>query len=283
MNSTRADASYHFSGYAQSPWGGGITPGVKWILGLMIAGFIIQMVLERPTGGLFRFFFGLSIPGLRRGLIWQPLTYIFLHGGILHILVNGLALYFIGPETERALGTRRFVLLFLSSGVIGGLGWILISGAGVCVGASGAIFGVLGAFAALYPHRPVTLLVFYVLPVTMKAWILVLMLAIFELALLTSGRGGNVAYAAHLVGIVAGYGYARMLKGRFPGFHTHGVTRAGWIQRLYERKRKNAAVSAAEIDRILDKLAQKGIQHLTARERKLLEEASRQRGTGGVR
>ncbi|MBN1269102.1 MAG: rhomboid family intramembrane serine protease [Kiritimatiellae bacterium] len=256
------------------PRPGGMTPAVRALLIANIAVFFVVAIADRATGRLFTHLLGLSAAGLARGFVWQPLTYMFLHGSAWHLFINMLVLFFMGRETERTMGTRHFVTMYLLSGVLGGIGWIIISRAAVpCVGASGAVFGVLGAFAALYPNRPVTLLVMFVLPVTMKAWVLVVVLGLFELAFLVSGVEGNIAYAAHLSGIVAGYVYGLTFRGG-------GAGPSGWLSRrrgaLGRGLPRQADIGlSAEVDRILDKVAREGIHSLTAAEREILERASR--------
>ena len=253
-----------------------ITPGVAVLLGFTIGAFLLQLLWDLISGGGFTSLFGLSLTGLKRGFIWQLVTYLFVHGSFGHLFLNMLALFFIGPETERAVGTRQFVVLYLLSGVLGGLGWVLISNVewARCVGASGAVFGILGAFAALFPNRPITLLVFYVLPVTMRAWVLAVLLGLMELAFLLSSSQNGIAYSAHLAGGVAGYLYARVAFGRY------GVARdpGGYLGRLgsllSERRARN---QASEVDRILEKVAREGIGSLTASERRTMERASRER------
>lgn len=150
---------------------------------------------------------GVSWYGIRHGMVWQPFTYMFLHGGIWHLVMNMLGLYFFGSDLEAAMGTRRFVKLYVGCGIIGGLGWLLLSGGSgaSCIGASGAVFGVLGAFAARYPHRRVMLLF---PPVAMSATTMVLLFGGFSLVQLV-GSSGHVAHAAHLAGGLAGYAYGR--------------------------------------------------------------------------
>jgi len=248
--------------------------GVGWLLAITIGAYVIQWIGDLASGGGFTMSLGLSVTGLRRGFLWQFLTYLFVHGSMAHLLLNMLALFFIGPETERAVGTKQFVLLYLLSGVLGGLGWLLISQVpwARCVGASGAIFGILGAFAALFPDRPVTLLVFYVLPVTMRAWVLAVILALVELSFLLSDAANGIAYSAHLAGGVAGYVYARMLFSPF-GMRPRSGPVDRWRQWFASRRRRQAE---GEVDRILEKIAREGIGSLTPSERKAIERASRE-------
>jgi len=247
-----------------------LTPAVRWLLIATVVAYLVQLVGDRMTAGGYTMLLGLSRWGMRHFLWWQVLSYAFLHGSPVHILINMLGLFFLGPETERALGTRRFVKLYLASAVIGGLGWLVLSPRGVCIGASGALFGVIGAFAGLFPHRLITLFVMMILPVTMPAWMLAAGLAVVELIYLVAG-GGQVAYAAHLAGLAAGYVYARSLAGsRDP------LSFADWA-RYWRRRRAVRGGSDERLDRILDKIATRGISSLSREEREFLDRVSRER------
>lgn len=245
----------------------GMTRAVRLLIISTVVVYLFQLFFDGITRGGFTRLFGLSIPGLKSDYLWQLITYLFVHGSAAHIFLNMLGLYFMGPETERAIGSRHFLILYFLSGILGGIGWLFISDApwAVCIGASGAIFGVIGAFAALFPQRPMTLLVLFVLPVTMKAWVLAVSLAVVELVFLLSSPQQGIAYAAHLAGGLAGYIYALAL---FRGLG--GVTRA------WKNWRREKPVSQVELDRILDKIAREGIHTLNRQERKVLEEASRE-------
>ena len=118
-----------------------LPPVCSWLIKINAGAFLFFWLL-RPAGlyGLL----ALSLAGIRQGHLWQPLTYMFLHGGFTHLLFNMFTLYFLGPETERAMGSKHFLAMYLLSGLLGGLGWLWLSPNpyAVCVGASGAIFGV---------------------------------------------------------------------------------------------------------------------------------------------
>lgn len=200
-----------------------------------------------PVGGegaharldiLMRYFLGVFWPLFSHGFVWQPLTYAFLHGSFWHLFLNLFSLVFLGYAVENLLGSRRFWWIFLVSAVAGGVGWMLFdivepymwygvarlgrvglalaqrwgetqSGSyNVCVGASGGVFGVMGAFVALRPRERISLLLFYVIPVTMQARQMALLLVAFNLFEMITSMG-HVAYMAHLLGGVAGYLMAR--------------------------------------------------------------------------
>jgi membrane associated rhomboid family serine protease len=239
----------------------GLTFGVQLLLILNIGAYVAERVFGIPL----RQFFSLRADWLSHGAFWELVTYQFLHEGFRHLFFNMLALFFLGPEIERTMGTNRFFKLYLFSGVLGGLGWSILSlPSHVCVGASGAVFGILGAYAALYPNRELVLIIFPFMPI--KAWILVLALGAFEFhQTLTMGEGGTIANSAHLGGGIAGYIYALTI-GR-PD-----------IMRKVRRKIKSKTeppVDPREINRILDKAVADGLHSLTPAERALLKRAGK--------
>ncbi len=237
-----------------------MTFGVQLLLILNISAFVLEYIFHVPLSQ----YGALHANWLSHGAFWELITYQFIHQGFGHLLANMLGLFFLGPEVERALGTNRFFKLYLFSGVLGGLGWSLLAPSfHSCIGASGAVFGILGAYAALYPKRELILIFMPFVPI--KAWVFVLILGAYELLHTLGGPGGAVANSAHLGGGIAGYIYATVI-GR-PDI-------IKMIRQKFESKKK-VPVDRAEIDRILDKAAQGGIHTLTRREREQLKRAGR--------
>lgn len=192
---------------------------------------------------LMSYYLGMFWPLFSHGCVWQPLTYIFLHGSLWHLLLNLFSLVFLGYAVENLLGSRRFWQIFLVSAVAGGIGWMLfdiveprmwyaVARAGrvglalaqrwgeaqggsfnVCVGASGGVFGIMGAFVALRPRERISMLLFYVFPVSMQAWQMALLLVAFNLFEMVTSMG-HIAYMAHLLGGAVGYFMARRFMRR---------------------------------------------------------------------
>lgn len=228
-------------------------PVVTTIVMICLAVYSVQIVadgLEFPPeysfGNLLAYTFGLHWPLLSAGCFWQPVTYMFMHGSWLHLFLNILSLLFVGSAVADLIGARRFWSLYLLSGVIGGLGWMLfnwlepafwlrvqhlpgsiwmplaqrwaesqpVGAFGVCIGASAAVFGVIGAFAALCPKRELIVLLFFLIPMRLKARNLALLLMILTVVQLIVGVG-QVAYAAHLTGGIAGYLLGRRWRWMF--------------------------------------------------------------------
>ncbi len=136
---------------------------------------------------------------------WTLITYQFLHGGTTHIFFNMLALFFFGPRLETRLGNRHFIALYLISGLIGAIVHILytlVSAGGLyvpMVGASGAVYGVLLAYASFWPRDKV--LIWFVIPVEVR----VLVIGFTVISLFSGLRGGgNIAHFAHLGGFLGG-------------------------------------------------------------------------------
>ena len=192
-----------------------------------------------PLDALLSAIFGIHWPWFSHGCIWQPVTYAFLHGSFWHLFLNLFTLIFLGYSVERLLGTRRFWTIFLVSSAVGGIGWMVFDifeprlwywvaqqgriglslaqrwgesqgfvRYGVCVGASGGVFGLMGAFTALCPRQQISLLLFYVIPITMEARYMALLLVAFNLFEMVTSMG-HIAYVAHLLGGLVGYLMAR--------------------------------------------------------------------------
>jgi membrane associated rhomboid family serine protease len=156
--------------------------------------------------------------------VWQLLTYQFLHGGIMHLLLNCWALFVFGRGVEWAVGKTRFLILYFSGGIIGGLLQVLAAVLWphyfkpyeVSVGASAGIFGVVASFAMLFPEQRLVMLLFYVIPINMRAksllWFVLVITALgisFPDSRLALLLGGNVAHFAHLGGILTGLAFTR--------------------------------------------------------------------------
>jgi hypothetical protein len=191
-------------------------------LALMWVTFLGQIVLG-PVLGQYRLAQALFVlESSHPEYVWTWFTSIFAHGGIYHIAGNSIVLYFFGPLVERYVGSKRFALLFLVSGVAAGLGFVGISlllnpGSVVSVvGASGAIFAVLGVLTVLNPGLKIYL--YFILPIPL--WLFTIGFALISILFFlspgaaTSFGMGNVAHLAHLIGLVIGLVYGERIKGQ---------------------------------------------------------------------
>ena len=189
---------------------GPMTLAIKGLIAANVVMFLAQGFILGLTD-----FLGLTpvavVPGL---FIWQPFTYMYLHGGLGHLLFNMLALWMFGTELERMWGTRFFLKFYTVTGVGAGLLTVLFAwlpfdfaaqllGVNI-IGASGAIFGVLLAYALYFPNRPIYL--YFLFPIPVKYFVMI----IGAINLYSSlGPSGGVASATHLFGLLVGYLYLK--------------------------------------------------------------------------
>lgn len=201
-------------GNRRSYFGGFLPPGLKWLLISNVSIFLIYFVGGRWLQSHLTTLFGLYPAGAVNSLyIWQIFTYMFLHGGIGHLLFNMLTLWFFGTQLERDWGTRQFLRYYFYCGMAAGVCVIAVNAAmgdwyTPTIGSSGAIFGILVGFGVLYPNQ--TVLMNFLFPI--KAKYMVMIYAAIEL-LMTLGPNTGVSTVAHLGGMAFGYVY---LKGRLP-------------------------------------------------------------------
>lgn len=135
---------------------------------------------------------------------WTVITYQFLHANLAHIFFNMIALFFFGPRLEARLGSKHFLGLYLTSGVVGGLLSLTTPSAPI-VGASGAVFGVLLGYAKFWPRDKI--LIWAIFPV--EARVFVIFLTVLSLVSGLGGAGGNIAHFAHLGGFLGGWAYLK--------------------------------------------------------------------------
>jgi len=256
----------HYYERTYSMRGPGLARGVRYLLIANGALFVLELL----SGMRVITWLGLT-PSLvwHRGQVWQLVTYMFLHASFWHLAINMFVLWMFGTELERTWGTLQFMKYYFLTGIGAGvLSLITTPGSTIpTVGASGAIFGLLVAYAMIYPNRLIYLWFF----IPIKAKYLALMLGVFELLATMQLARDGVAHWAHLGGMLVGFLYLKIA-----GFGRGGFAR-------YENKRIRVVRpegSAAEdlqeeVDRILRKISEFGMDSLTPEERETLERASR--------
>lgn len=262
------------------------------LLVVNVAAYCLQNIATRWLDFPVHVWFALSLEGLRHYCFWQLLTFQFLHGGLLHLLLNGLVIYFFGREVEAALDRGRFLLLYFGSGVVGGVVQILAAVlapaqfGGFVVGASAGAFGLVAAFARLFPERQITLLLFFVFPLTLRAKYLLWGSAILA-GLGVLFPGDHIAHAAHLGGMLTGVFFVHHIAHRsWPRFRPRVLRPAPPEMASVSSRRAWGRPSTGsldelppdefisrEVDPILDKISAHGIHSLTPRERQILEAA----------
>lgn len=202
--------------YSRSPYAssfsfgpGPLSTALKALIGANVAIFLLTAVPQ--VSSLLQLYFALRPASvLRYGWVWQLATYMFLHAGVFHILFNMLALWMFGTELERMWGTRYFLKFYFVTGIGAAaltvafsllpFGFARILYGVSIVGASGAIYGLLLAFAMYFPDRPI--LLSFLFPVPAKYFVMILGAIAFYSSLSDSG---GVANATHLGGLIVGY------------------------------------------------------------------------------
>jgi membrane associated rhomboid family serine protease len=228
--------------------------------------------------------FALSVDGIKSFQVWQFLTFQFMHATLLHILFNSWTIFVFGQFLESELGPLRFLSLYFTSGILGGVfqvagGLVLPDHFGTAVvGASAGAMGLMAAFAMLYPEQKLTMLLYF-FPVTIRAKYLVwgfaalsVLCIVFPQSLFTLFLGKNVSNAAHLGGMAMGWFYVRAILNR-------ALLGVGSQERYSEPKPAKPVKKSVEdfqegdVDAVLDKISARGINSLTTRERAILEAA----------
>jgi membrane associated rhomboid family serine protease len=266
---------------------------IKLIVVLIVAFVIESLLLFYGRWDVINHL-GLTVAGIKAGKIWQLFTFQFLHSTPWpwHVLFNCLGLYFFGRPVEQLLGPKKFLLVYLLAGIIGGLLQAIITLLLPnhldipVVGASAGICGVIAIFCSLNPMQEMTAWVYF-FPVTIRAKYFLMFLGGLSL-FGTLVPFDNVAHAAHLGGIFLGLAYVRWSTA-WEGLFNWKFFKSGQRKKKSgNTKSKSPAWLATksdatdlpseefisrEVDPILDKISQQGIQSLTDRERKILEAA----------
>ncbi|MFA6292577.1 MAG: rhomboid family intramembrane serine protease, partial [Victivallales bacterium] len=222
---------------------------------------------------------------VRNGEIYRLFTYMFVHGGFAHIFFNMWGLYIFGSLLEARIGAARFFNLYVISGLCGAGLWMLSnwSSAIPCIGASGAVFGIIIATAMFYPDMRIMLLI---PPIPMKLKTFAIVFAILEVFFELSGTQSGVAHLAHLGGFLGGYLYIRFLYKNeiwdiFSFLKSRKARQAGGLYSMNNpppgwNVTDKGKVTQAELDRILDKMSLGGINSLTEEEMETLRKAREQ-------
>ncbi|HEX6944102.1 MAG TPA: rhomboid family intramembrane serine protease [Gemmatimonadaceae bacterium] len=242
-----------------------MTPLVRILLFANIGVFFLQNTTDWITAAM------IFVPRAILFRPWTIITYMFLHAGMMHLVFNMLGLFFFGPRVEERLGSRSFLNLYLISGITGALLSLITAPSAAVLGASGAVFGVMLAFAYFWPDMPIH--IWGIIPI--PARMLVIITTVLSL---WSGLGGvrsNVAHFAHLGGYLGAWLYLKWLDRKRLDFRKK-ATSAPPVRELKFTKRpevdlKNVhEVNRAEVNRILDKISAHGMSALTSQERLFL-------------
>ncbi len=201
-----------------------LTWGVQRLIFINIIVFAVQLLVDIPFGDPVLVYGGFAPPGgfisrllafqpglLFYGMLWKPFTYQFLHGGLMHLFMNMLWLFFFGPDVERMLGTRQFLRFYVVSGAVAVLAtllpWVAFGHQVSVTGASGAVMAVLVAFVMINPDRQFFL---FPLPFPINARALMLIVIVMNIFAALS-RGGTTSVATHFGGMAVGFLYMRYM------------------------------------------------------------------------
>jgi rhomboid family protein len=244
-----------------------VTP---WVKRLIIANVLV-------------YFLELTAPGIANMLVlvpryilvhpWTLVTYMFLHdpNGFSHILFNMIALFFFGPRVEERIGGKRFLTLYFVAGLSGAIASFFFAFNSAVLGASGAVFGVMLAFARFWPDAQILLM--FIIPV--PARIAVGGMAVLALWSGLHGSGGGVADFCHLGGFVGAYAYLLYIERaagtkKFRSKTTPVVAKETLSNWKRVDPRSVHEVNRDEVNRILDKISASGLGSLTPQERLFL-------------
>jgi membrane associated rhomboid family serine protease len=240
------------------------------IIGANVACFVTQLFLDAFQPGFVRDYLALGSRGIHDAYSWQFVTAMFLHNGPWHLLGNMLVLYLLGRDLESIIGSRHFLYLYLAGGFAGELGHLFLMPPDcVLLGASGGVAAVLVAYATILPELELTAMMFFVLPIRLKAKHLAYGAFVVAVLLLCFDRTGSVVHSPYLGGCAAGWFYAHLL----------GFGRPSFLQRFLRHQRAEAdrleqmsvkQLMTEEIDPLLEKISRKGLSSLNRSERKTL-------------
>ena len=284
------------------PFSGGLRTSIDKLLVVLIGCFLVQVIFALFSGtdlekGLLMEWLGFSSHFIDKVFVWSIATFPFFHTGPLLLIINLLGLHFIGRSVENELGIRNFYWLCALSVLFGALLWLAFhysdSTKSYLSGSSCVVLSLLTFFCFRNPDRPITLLLLFVLPVTLKPKFIligVLVIELFGFVFSELPGSNDYAYSSHLGGMLAGaFVHWFILSGRvFPSFvftttKSSSVT-SGKKSVFYPPKTKAGKPSysvdlsnqqnlQAEVDRILDKINDKGFGALSQKEKNTLDKA----------
>ncbi len=269
-----------------------LTPTVKYLLIANVAIFFLQQIIPNVLEQWGAFNTPLAVNQLQ---IWRFVTYMFLHGGVSHVLFNMLGLWMFGTQIEALWGQRTFTLYYFVCGIGGailyGLFGLLGIGGGWMLGASGAIMGLLLAYGMTYPDN--LIFIMGILPI--KAKYMVILYGMMDL--LSIPKNDGVANLAHLGGLLAGFIFIQITIPGLSGQMFKGNSLGSWWRRTQTKRRMKVVrpkkTTSSEpkssgfhsgtstnpdqqrIDKILDKISREGLQSLSDEEQDLLRRAGR--------
>ena len=246
------------------------TDAIKILIIINVGLFLLRFVAKSQIdlAGIF----GLS-PNTVWPMIWQPITYMFIHGDLFHVLINMFVLWMFGSEMESIWGRTQFLRYYFLTGVGSGLVWLLFNAGqsySVLIGASGAIYGILIAYGMMFPNRTVYL--YFMIPIKVK-WFVVFLGAVAFLS--SFNNNTNISHLTHLSGMVIGFVYLRYYW-HWKDFRFSVHKQIEEFRSSINSKRDQKKIEMQnEVDQLLDKINETGYDNLTEEEKDLLYRASK--------
>ena len=246
------------------------TDAIKILIIINVGLFLLRFVAKSQIdlAGIF----GLS-PKTVWPMIWQPITYMFIHGDLFHVLINMFVLWMFGSEMESIWGRTQFLRYYFLTGVGSGLVWLLFNAGqsySVLIGASGAIYGILIAYGMMFPNRTVYL--YFMIPIKVK-WFVVFLGAVAFLS--SFNNNTNISHLTHLSGMVIGFVYLRYYW-HWKDFRFSVHKQIEEFRSSINSKRDQKKIEMQnEVDQLLDKINETGYDNLTEEEKDLLYRASK--------
>ena len=246
------------------------TDAIKILIIINVGLFLLRFVAKSQIdlAGIF----GLS-PNTVWPMIWQPITYMFIHGDLFHVLINMFVLWMFGSEMESIWGRAQFLRYYFLTGVGSGLVWLLFNTGqsySVLIGASGAIYGILIAYGMMFPNRTVYL--YFMIPIKVK-WFVVFLGAVAFLS--SFNNNTNISHLTHLSGMVIGFVYLRYYW-HWKDFRFSVHKQIEEFRSSINSKRDQKKIEMQnEVDQLLDKINETGYDNLTEEEKDLLYRASK--------
>jgi len=243
------------------------------LIGINLIAYSGQLVMDASQPGFVWTYLALSDAGVREAYAWQFLTAAFLHIGPWHLVGNMLILYLLGRDLESIIGQRHFLYLYIAGSIAGELSHLfLMPESSVVYAASGGVAAVVVAYAAILPELELTAMMFFVIPIRLKAKHLGYAVFVLAVTLLCFDRARTVSHSVYLGGAIAGWIYAHLL-----GFGHPSLLQRFLRQRQAEANRFDQMsaeqLMSDEIDPLLEKIARTGLVSLTRKERKDLAKA----------
>lgn len=267
------------------------TPTVRMMIIITIVTFLLQLVITNPSQGrmvghrssVIDEWFALTVDDVLSGQVWRLVTYAFLHdrGGIWHLVINMLMVWWLGSTLERMYGSREFLWFYLTAAAFGGIAhllWGIVFPGGMVIGASGVVMAILMLYAIHFPRQQIWIM--GLVPIEMRLLVAIYILVDLHPILLTLGGEEmmtGIAHVVHLAGLLYGWMYYHYnIKWERLGDSLNFNWRAFRARRRFKVVRPDPEPNdiETEVDRILAKISEQGTGSLTPREQATLAKAS---------